>query len=184
MTATLTCNACGTDVPVEGDTSTCPECGETYPTEGLGGATAVERPERRETVDATPATDWPMVVKLPWHPCGVPLNARLVYHQGRFHTADRWDEGLNHARTLVMAHAPTGKPDPEGLYRVGITLYRPDNRRRDVDGMAKLPLDALEGGVVEDDSQVRDLRVRDGGVDRENPRLVVTVEPLADVEAA
>lgn len=38
--AVLQCTSCGSDVPVEGDTSTCPDCGETYPTEGLAGSSA------------------------------------------------------------------------------------------------------------------------------------------------
>ena len=44
--------------------------------------------------------------------------------------------------------------------RVVIEAYRPDNRRRDLDNLLKSSLDAItHGGVLEDDSLIKDLRI-------------------------
>lgn len=60
---------------------------------------------------------------------------------------------------------------------VSITAFLPDNRRRDVDNLLKAPLDALaHAHVYEDDSQITDLRIRKGGIDRNNPRLEIDLE--------
>lgn len=49
---------------------------------------------------------------------------------------------------------------PEGRLSVGIQLYPPDKRRRDVDNSAKAALDALtHAGVYQDDCLIDDLRI-------------------------
>jgi len=49
---------------------------------------------------------------------------------------------------------------PEGRLAVGIQLYPPDKRRRDVDNSAKACLDALtHAGVYQDDCLIDDLRI-------------------------
>lgn len=49
---------------------------------------------------------------------------------------------------------------PEGRLSVGIQLYPPDKRRRDVDNSAKAALDALTyAGVYQDDCLIDDLRI-------------------------
>lgn len=52
-------------------------------------------------------------------------------------------------------------PRFEGDVWVSIELYPPDKRRRDVDNVLKPILDCLQyGGVITDDFQVSDLRIR------------------------
>jgi len=47
--------------------------------------------------------------------------------------------------------------------RVTIEAYRPDKRRRDLDNLLKATLDSLtHAGVIEDDSQIHDLRIHWG----------------------
>lgn len=49
---------------------------------------------------------------------------------------------------------------PEGRLAVGIQLYPPNKRRRDVDNSAKAALDALtHAGVYQDDCLIDDLRI-------------------------
>lgn len=63
--------------------------------------------------------------------------------------------------------------------RVHVSAYMPDKRRRDIDNLWKAAGDALQANrVVEDDSQIRDLRIVHCGVDRDNPRLEVEMEAL------
>lgn len=61
--------------------------------------------------------------------------------------------------------------------RVTVNVYMPDARRRDVDNVLKASLDALSAArVYEDDSQIVRLTVERMGIDRDRPRLEVTVE--------
>ena len=49
---------------------------------------------------------------------------------------------------------------PAGFLQVGIQVYPPDNRRRDMDNLLKATLDSLQhAGVYEDDSLIHDLRL-------------------------
>lgn len=62
---------------------------------------------------------------------------------------------------------------------VGICAHFPDLRRRDLDNLLKAPLDALTAsGMWDDDSQIHALAIRKAGIDRQHPRLVVTVESV------
>lgn len=62
--------------------------------------------------------------------------------------------------------------------RVSVVAFMPDNRRRDIDNLWKAAGDALQAcRVVEDDSQIVRLLIEHGGIDRERPRLEVTIEP-------
>lgn len=82
-------------------------------------------------------------------------------------------------RVRVVQHVLTERIGgfPNGAIAVSITAFLPDNRRRDVDNLLKAPLDALaHAHVYEDDSQIADLRIRKGGIDRDNPRLEITLE--------
>ena len=75
------------------------------------------------------------------------------------------------AREAGIRHPCTGP------VRLGVNLWFPDRRRRDVDNVAKSVLDALNGVAWNDDSQVAELIVaRD--LDRDEPRAEITVESL------
>lgn len=61
---------------------------------------------------------------------------------------------------------------------VTITLFAPDRRRRDVDNYAKSTLDALvNAGVLVDDSQVKDLRLKWGEVTK-GGKALVEIKPM------
>ena len=60
---------------------------------------------------------------------------------------------------------------------LSIEAHMPDRRRRDLDNLLKAANDAMQAArVFEDDSQIVDLRIRNAGVDKGNPRLEVTLE--------
>lgn len=59
-----------------------------------------------------------------------------------------------------------------GRLTVQIWAHPPDNRKRDLDGVFKAPIDALvAAGVMEDDSQIDHLTIHRESVDKENPHL-------------
>ena len=65
--------------------------------------------------------------------------------------------------------------------RVLVDAYMPDNRRRDLDNLWKACGDGLQANrVLADDSQIRDLRIRHAGIDRDRPRLEVTITGVGD----
>jgi Holliday junction resolvase RusA-like endonuclease len=83
-------------------------------------------------------------------------------------------------RLHALAARPRGPwlPSKHKRYRVDVEAYLPDERRRDLDNVAKTVLDALNGVLYLDDSQVTTLLVATH-IDREKPRVEVTV---AEVE--
>lgn len=107
--------------------------------------------------------------------CLVPSNQRTAFIQGSHRLSPKYRQALEHADLLAMKQANAGDVY-EGEVFVHLKVWMPDRRKRDVSNLAKLPLDAMEGYVYEDDLQVKDLRVTEAGLDRENPRMEVRVE--------
>lgn len=66
-----------------------------------------------------------------------------------------------------------------GKLNVRYDVYPPDNRRRDIANLDKLLSDCLtKCGVWEDDSNIDDLRFVRQHFDKENPRIIATIEEL------
>jgi len=88
-------------------------------------------------------------------------------------------------RMHALAARPRGPwlPSKHARYRVDVEAYLPDERRRDLDNVAKTVLDALNGVLYLDDSQVTVLMVATH-VDRERPRVEVRVVELERVIVA
>jgi Holliday junction resolvase RusA-like endonuclease len=86
-------------------------------------------------------------------------------------------------RMHALAARPRGPwlPTKASRYRVDVEAYLPDERRRDLDNIAKTILDALNGVLYLDDSQITTLLVATH-VDRERPRVEVRVVELERVE--
>lgn len=66
------------------------------------------------------------------------------------------------------------QPILEDELEIEITLYFKDKRRRDWDNFHKLSMDALEGIVFKDDSQVKDAHVH-MRYDKTNPRIEIQI---------
>ena len=64
-----------------------------------------------------------------------------------------------------------------GALRVSATFYFGTKRKQDIDNFNKLWMDACTGLVWEDDSQVKELRLRKA-YDKEHPRIELSVIPL------
>lgn len=62
---------------------------------------------------------------------------------------------------------------------VDIVLYFGDKRKRDWDNYHKISMDALEGIVMENDSQIREAHVVKD-FDKENPRTEIVIHSLTD----
>jgi crossover junction endodeoxyribonuclease RusA len=74
------------------------------------------------------------------------------------------DEGRRYCTLAAWAarDARVGEP-MEGEVRVLFSVFPPDRRKRDLDNLHKVLLDALEaGGVFRDDTQVAELETRRG----------------------
>ena len=74
----------------------------------------------------------------------------------------------------IAAGARRGKLPPP--YALEVLIWWPDRRRRDADNVLKAVGDALNGVVWEDDSQVTRTVTEVMGIDKDAPRICVTVE--------
>ena len=113
-----------------------------------------------------------LTLELPWPPS---VNRYWRHNRGRTHVSAEGRRYRADVAAIVASARIAGIPF-RGAVRVLIRAYPPDRRRRDLDNLGKAVLDALEfAGVVEDDSQVCDLRiVRDEPV--RGGRIEVEVE--------
>lgn len=59
---------------------------------------------------------------------------------------------------MIAASEYDGEP-MSGRLAVHLQVWHPDKRRRDLDNLWKLPLDAITGSLIDDDSSITDKRV-------------------------
>lgn len=65
-----------------------------------------------------------------------------------------------------------------GRLRIDVRAFPPDNRRRDIDNLGKAVFDSLQhAGVIEDDNQFDDIRIRRGAVQKPG-RLIVEISTI------
>jgi Holliday junction resolvase RusA-like endonuclease len=102
------------------------------------------------------------------------------FHPGRGHVlTTRYRQGKEAVFLLAVAQTNPPRPVfPLEAVEVGLVFFMPDKRRRDPTNLLKGLLDALEGAVYSDDKQIEALSWRKGALDRENPRVEITISPL------
>jgi Holliday junction resolvase RusA-like endonuclease len=113
---------------------------------------------------------------VPWMRAGSEGRARFTPKKQRVYQAHvAWCATA--ARAAARAYPQTSSKATR--YAVALEVYMPDARRRDIDNGLKTILDACQRILWPDDSQVRRAYV-DETIDREHPRVVVTVGFLPD----
>lgn len=125
--------------------------------------------------EAPALTSWTFVVRGPPQP---KERARRGNH-GRWYTPERTRAYEAAIRNMAMlSRSPRWAVDRQ--YAVTVTAYFADGRPRDVDNVLKSVLDGLTGVAFANDRQVVETHAYRGGVDRDDPRTIVstsTVEP-------
>lgn len=114
-------------------------------------------------------------IVLPWKVL-VADNARHGVIRGRILLTSRYREALAAASMLAMTQWKA--PSLKTSVALTVTLYEPDKRRRDIGNYTKLIADALTRVAFVDDSQIDELRLTRGRLDRVNPRAEIEVRPL------
>lgn len=115
-----------------------------------------------------------IALSLPFPPS---VNSLYNFYKGRWLLSK---EGRNyHTRIIMLCRKLLGPPDPiKGRVRVGITMYPPDERRRDLDNTLKGLLDSIvKARVIHDDSQIDDLRIV-RGERKEGGEIAVQIEEI------
>lgn len=105
-----------------------------------------------------------IAIRLPWPPAVNNLYANGV--RGRYRT-DRYERWIAEAALALKRQRPT---PIVGGFKADIVLDRPDDRRRDLDGLAKAILDLLVSHqVIVDDSLAHEIRLRWSGMPARKP---------------
>lgn len=116
-----------------------------------------------------------MTLVLPWPPTANNLTA--VVGRRRILT-----KSARQYRANALAAIQAQRPARLGGARLKatLTLHPPTLAKRDLANFEKAPIDALVfAGVFTDDSQIDDLRIVRGEVDRPKGRVVVRLEALS-----
>lgn len=109
---------------------------------------------------------------LPWPPS----TNRIWRHVGSRVLISREGRAYRQSVALCVAQARV-QGFGRRKVRVCVDAFMPDARRRDIDNLWKAAGDSLQAArLFDDDSQIVDLHIRTAGMDREAPRLEVTVE--------
>lgn len=114
-----------------------------------------------------------MTLTLPWPPTANNLTA--VVGRRRIHT-----KSARKYRADALAAITEQRPKRlgEARLKVTLTLHPPTRARRDLANFEKAPIDALaEAGVFDDDSQIDDLRIIRGAVEKPG-RVIVRLEAI------
>lgn len=115
-----------------------------------------------------------MTLVLPWPPTTNQLHTvagrrKILSSRGRQYRAN--------ALAAIIEQRP---PKLGSVHlKVTLTLNPPDKRKRDLANFEKAPIDALVfAGVFTDDSQIDDLRIVRGEVDRPKGSVIVKLEAI------
>lgn len=90
-------------------------------------------------------------------------------------TSPEYREKKEMAETLFVAQWH-GRDKLKGDLRLHADCYFPDRRQRDAGNYRKMIGDALSGIAYTDDSQLVSETWEKAGLDRENPRIEITLE--------
>lgn len=103
-------------------------------------------------------------------------NWRSTFQDRRVYRSKRYRQWLTDAHKMWLMQRPLGFQKIKSHFSIHITLWRPDNRRRDLDNLIKPILDLMKSaGVIEDDYLCIDLRIRWGKEPREDNEALVTL---------
>jgi crossover junction endodeoxyribonuclease RusA len=109
------------------------------------------------------------------------VNQRTNPIRGRQFLTRKYRAALRSAEALVVGQVRGRRPAfPDGPLAVEMRFCTPDKRRRDVENYVKLVSDAMTGTVYTDDSQIKDSRAIEVGLDRKRPRVEVIIRALED----
>ena len=112
-----------------------------------------------------------------------PVSVNSLYKPVRYGKGARFVRTTEAVRYKIQAKRAAGK-QTGGLkplakrLKVLIVAFMPDGKKRDLDNLFKIALDALNGVVWIDDEQIDDLHVIRGGIDTENPRIELVISEM------
>ena len=103
------------------------------------------------------------------------------FHAGKGHVlTGRYRQGKEAIYLLAISQTRPPRPVfPTERLELDLDFFMPDKRKRDPTNLLKGLLDALEGAVYSDDKQIDALAWRKGAVDRESPRVEISIRLLA-----
>ena len=130
----------------------------------------------------------PVRLTLPWSVL-VPVNRRTNpagwgKMRGRQFLTREYRGAQRTAELLVQSQVRGKRPRFTAPVAMTLRFYEPDRRRRDPSNLLKLVEDALTGVVYDDDSRIHRQTWERAGVDRDNPRVEITVAPIEAARAA
>jgi len=116
----------------------------------------------------------PLVIRVPGPPVG--KERPRASPSGHFYTPPRTQAYEKTVRLFALqAMKASGWVKTEANVKIWVHAYVADKRRRDLDNLEKVAADSLNDLVWEDDSQIVESHAYKK-LDRDNPRLEITVE--------
>jgi len=101
-------------------------------------------------------------------------NEKIMGKQGRFFLSRKYKDYERTLQEQFLSQRPNNFKMFCGKIKIWLFLYFKDNRRRDVQNYPKSILDAFNGFIYKDDSQVYEIHIYKR-IDKKNPRVEMEV---------
>lgn len=109
----------------------------------------------------------------------MPARPRQGQYTARLITAPEY-RMAKAAAELLIKHQWKHAERLNGAIALTARCFFPDKRKRDAGNYRKLLTDAMSGICYSDDGQLEDERWIKAGIDKERPRIEITVSPISE----
>jgi Holliday junction resolvase RusA-like endonuclease len=121
-----------------------------------------------------------MKISIPFHHCVSKRDKYTRWKDGRMALSNKYRQGKLAINYVARAQWPRGQdPLDVPLEMLGVVYY-PDRRRRDIHNHIQIIADGLEGVCYTNDTLIHRLVWVLGGIDRDDPRIEITILPIKD----
>lgn len=119
-----------------------------------------------------------MKITIPWDLCISKNNKVTVWGKGRPALTARYRDAKAGIQKLAKEQTRAAKMYKEPV-KITFHVWEPDRRRRDILNYTQVICDGIEGAIYDNDARINYVIVKRCGLDKENPRIEVTVNKYA-----
>ena len=119
-----------------------------------------------------------MKISIPFEHCVSKRDKYTKWQGGKIALSTKYRSAKLAVNYIARAHREQGAGPLEGPVEMRGVTHFPDRRRRDIHNYIQLIADAIEGVAYENDNQINKLVWERGEIDRERPRIDLTLYPL------
>lgn len=119
-----------------------------------------------------------MKISIPFEHCVSKRDKYTKWKGGKIALSEKYRSAKLAVNYIARAQRANGAGPVEGPVRMHGIVHFPDKRRRDIHNYIQMIADAIEGVAYENDNQIEILLWERGVIDKERPRIDLTISSL------